>query len=96
MQVPWKYINIFSAGILMWFCQDTKVVQRICEGGENIQAVETNIESVPDDVVDVDVSILDPKILHQGCMDNSPTCRYGSSNANTNLGPILASYSKHS
>ena len=45
--------------MLMWFCPDTKVVQRICKGGESIQVVETNIESVLDDVVDVDVSILE-------------------------------------
>ena len=51
---------IFShAGMLMWFCQDTKVVQRICEGGESIKAVETNKESIPDDVVDANIAILE-------------------------------------
>ena len=47
------------AGMLMWFCQDAKAVQRICKGGENIKAEETNKESIPDDVVDVNIAILE-------------------------------------
>ena len=46
--------------MLLWFCQDAQVLQRICEGGEGKKEaeVETNKESVPDDVVDADVTVL--------------------------------------
>ena len=57
--MPRKYDNIFPAGMLMWFCQDTSVIRRICEGGESIQAMETSKDCAPDDVVDVDVNILE-------------------------------------
>ena len=54
-------ITFFShAGMLLWFCQDAQLLQRICEGGRSIQKeVQANKESIPDDVVDADITILE-------------------------------------
>ena len=47
--------------MLLWFCQDALVLQRICEGGEGIKEaeIETNKENIPNDVVDVDIALLE-------------------------------------
>ena len=45
--------------MLLWFCQDAQVLQGICEdeAGKEEAEVETNKESIPDDVVNADVTI---------------------------------------
>ena len=47
--------------MLLCFCQDALVLQRICEGDEGIKKaeVETNNTNIPDDVVDADISMLE-------------------------------------
>ena len=46
--------------MLLWFCQDAQVLQRICKNGRSIQEeVQANKESVPDDGVDADITILE-------------------------------------
>ena len=47
--------------MLLWFCEDAQVLQRICEGGRSIQEeeVQANKESIPDNVVDADITILE-------------------------------------
>ena len=62
--------------MLLWFCQDTQVLQRICKGGENIKQaeVEANKDCIPDDVVDTDITVLEkffaqdawPVVQHAG------------------------------